>query len=72
MTRRIIAVAALNKKTLLLPANRGWKKILQPPVPRAFITYANWSQGLEGFVGGPTFKNKTSGWNFGVQGETWW
>ncbi|HEX8801076.1 MAG TPA: carbohydrate porin [Terriglobales bacterium] len=39
---------------------------------RAFVTYANWSEGLKGFVGGPAYLNKTSGWNFGVQGETWW
>ncbi len=60
------------RKFTIAPQIGAGRKFFSRPVLRAFITYANWSQGLEGFVGGPAFKNKTSGWNFGVQGETWW
>jgi len=37
-----------------------------------FVTYASWSNGLRGFVGGIPFQGKTSGLSFGVQTETWW
>jgi maltoporin len=60
------------RKFTIAPQIGAGRKFFSRPVLRAFVTYANWSQGLEGFVGGPAFKNKTSGWNFGVQGETWW
>jgi maltoporin len=60
------------RKFTLAPQIGAGRKFFSRPVLRAFVTYANWSQGLEGFVGGPAFLNKTSGWNFGVQGETWW
>ncbi len=60
------------RKFTLAPQIGAGRKFFSRPVLRAFVTYANWSQGLEGYVGGPAFKNKTSGWNFGVQGETWW
>ena len=60
------------RKFTIAPQIGAGRKFFSRPVLRAFVTYANWSQGLEGFVGGPTYKNRTSGWNFGVQGETWW
>lgn len=60
------------RKFTLAPQIGAGRKFFSRPVLRAFVTYANWSQGLEGFVGGPAYLNKTAGWNFGVQGETWW
>jgi len=60
------------RKFTIAPQIGAGRKFFSRPVLRAFVTYANWSQGLEGFVGGPAYKNRTSGWNFGVQGETWW
>ncbi|HZD31283.1 MAG TPA: carbohydrate porin [Candidatus Angelobacter sp.] len=60
------------RKFTIAPQIGAGRKFFSRPVLRAFVTYANWSQGLEGYVGGPAFKDKTSGWNFGVQGETWW
>ena len=39
---------------------------------RAFLTYANWSDGLRGLVGGIPFQNRTDGLTYGVQAETWW
>ena len=60
------------RKFTLAPQIGAGRKFFSRPVLRAFVTYANWSEGLKGFVGGPAYLNKTSGWNFGVQGETWW
>jgi maltoporin len=42
------------------------------PVLRAFLTYAAWSDGLEGTVGGPDYADENSGWTWGMQMETWW
>ena len=42
------------------------------PALRLFATYASWSDGLRGFVGGVPYANKTSGITYGVQVETWW
>jgi maltoporin len=60
------------EKFTIAPQIGAGRKFFSRPVLRAFVTYANWSKGLEGFVGGPAYLNRTSGWNFGVQGETWW
>ena len=48
------------------------RKFFSRPVLRAFLTYGNWSDGLEGFVGGIPYQNRTSGLTYGVQAETWW
>jgi len=48
------------------------REFFSRPVLRAFMTYSNWSEGLKGFVGGPAYLNKTSGFSFGLQAETWW
>lgn len=42
------------------------------PVLRAFLTYAAWSDGLQGSVGGLDYANETSGLTWGIQMETWW
>lgn len=42
------------------------------PVLRAFLTYATWTDGLQGEVGGLDYDEKTSGWTWGVQMESWW
>ena len=42
------------------------------PVLRGFVTFADWSDGLRGFVGGEFYKNRRSGISAGVQVETWW
>jgi maltoporin len=60
------------RKVTIAPQIGAGRQFFSRPVLRAFVTYANWSKGLEGFVGGPAYLNKTSGWNFGIQGETWW
>lgn len=42
------------------------------PVLRAFVTYAMWSDGLSGEVGGADYAGDTSGWTWGLQMESWW
>ena len=61
----------LSKYTLAPQLSVG-RKFFSRPVLRAFVTYANWSDGLRGFVGGPAFKNATQGLTYGVQAESWW
>ncbi len=60
------------RKYTIAPQIGAGRKFFSRPVLRAFLTYANWSDGLKGYVGVPVFTNKTSGWDFGLQGETWW
>jgi maltoporin len=60
------------QKFTLAPQIGSGRKFFSRPVLRAFITYAHWSDGLRGFVGGVPYKNKTSGLTYGVQAETWW
>jgi maltoporin len=42
------------------------------PVLRAFLTYASWSDGFRGLVGGAPYFDRTNGLTYGVQAETWW
>lgn len=42
------------------------------PVFRAFATWAEWSDDLEGTVGGTNFNDDTDGFVVGVQLESWW
>jgi maltoporin len=48
------------------------RKFFSRPVLRLFATYANWSNGLRGFVGGVPFQDRKNGFTYGVQAETWW
>ena len=52
-----------------ISAGRGF---FSRPVLRLFVTYASWSDGLRGYVGGTPFRNQTSGLTYGVQTEVWW
>jgi maltoporin len=61
----------LSKYTIAPQLGVG-RKFFSRPVLRAFVTYANWSNGLRGFVGGPAFQNATQGLTYGVQAESWW
>jgi maltoporin len=60
------------RKFTIAPQIGAGRKFFSRPVLRAFMTYANWSDGLRGFVGGTAFQNRTSGLTYGVQAETWW
>jgi maltoporin len=59
-------------KFTLAPQIGAGRKFFSRPVLRAFLTYATWSDGLRGAVGGIPFRNRTSGFTYGVQGEAWW
>ena len=60
------------RKFTIAPQLGVGRKFFSRPVLRTFLTYGNWSDGLEGFVGGIPFLRRTDGFTYGVQGETWW
>ncbi len=62
---------ALGKITLAPQISLG-SEFFTRPVIRGFITYAQWSDGLQGSVGGLDYANKTSGFTWGLQMESWW
>ena len=59
------------KITLAPQISRG-NKFFSRPVLRAFVTYAGWSDGFKGLVGGTPFEHATDGFTYGVQAEAWW
>ena len=59
------------RKFTIAPQIGAGRKFFSRPVLRVFLTYANWSDGLRGFVGGVPFQDRTSGLTYGVQAETW-
>jgi maltoporin len=60
------------RKFTIAPQIGAGRQFFSRPVLRAFLTYANWSDGLRGFVGGIPFQDRTRGITYGVQAETWW
>ncbi len=60
------------RKFTIAPQIGAGRQFFSRPVLRTFLTYANWSDGLRGFVGGIPFQNRTNGLTYGVQAETWW
>ena len=60
------------RKFTIAPQIGAGRKFFSRPVLRAFLTYASWSNGLRGFVGGVPFEDRTDGLTYGVQAETWW
>ena len=60
------------RKFTIAPQIGAGRKFFSRPVLRAFLTYADWSDGLRGFIGGVPFQNRTNGLTYGVQAETWW
>ena len=61
----------LGKLTLAPQVSLG-DQFFSRPVLRAFLTYATWSDGLQGEIGGPDYAGKNSGFSWGVQMESWW
>jgi maltoporin len=59
-------------KFTIAPQIGAGRKFFSRPVLRAFLTYATWSDALRGAVGGIPFRDRTSGFTYGVQAETWW
>ncbi len=60
------------RKFTIAPQIGAGRKFFSRPVLRVFLTYANWSNGFRGLVGGIPFEDRTSGLTYGVQTETWW
>jgi maltoporin len=60
------------RKFTFAPQIGAGRRFFSRPVLRLFVTYASWSNGLRGYVGGIPFHDTTSGLSFGVQTETWW
>ena len=60
------------RKCTFAPQIGADRKFFGRPVLRAFVTYANWSNGFRGLVGGIPFENQTNGLTYGVQVEHWW
>jgi maltoporin len=60
------------RKFTIAPQIGVGRKFFSRPVLRLFLTYASWSDGLRGYVGGIPFHDQTSGLTFGVQTEVWW
>jgi maltoporin len=60
------------RKFTIAPQIGAGRKFFSRPVLRTFFTYADWSNGFRGLVGGVPYKNRTSGISYGVQAETWW
>jgi maltoporin len=59
------------RKFTIAPQIGAGRKFFSRPVLRAFLTYANWSDGFRGFVGGTAYLYRTNGLTYGVQAETW-
>ncbi len=59
-------------KITLAPQISLGNKFFSRPVLRAFVTYAGWSDGFKGYVGGTAFEHDTAGLTYGLQAETWW
>jgi maltoporin len=60
------------RKLTIAPQIGAGRQFFSRPVLRGFATYANWSDGLRGFVGGTPFRTRRHGLTYGVQLETWW
>ena len=60
------------RKCTFAPQIGADRKFFGRPVLRVFVTYANWSNGFRGLVGGVPFENQTTGLTYGVQAEHWW
>jgi maltoporin len=60
------------RKFTIAPQIGAGREFFSRPVLRLFLSYGNWSDGLMGFVGGVPYQNKTNGFTYGVQAETWW
>ena len=61
----------LGKMTLAPQVSLG-DRFFSRPVIRAFVTYAVWSDGFRGQIGGSDYVNDTSGLTWGIQMESWW
>jgi len=61
-----------NRVVTIAPQIGAGRQFFSRPVLRGFVTYANWSDGLRGLVGGTPFATRRDGVTYGIQLETWW
>lgn len=59
-------------KITLAPQISMGGKFFSRPVLRGFVTYAKWSDGFRGRIGGDAYENATDGLSYGIQVEAWW
>lgn len=48
------------------------KHFMSRPVIRGYVTYGQWGNGFKGQIGGLDYVNRTRGWTWGAQMESWW
>jgi len=60
------------RKLTLAPQVSTGRTFFSRPVARLFVTFADWSPGLQGYVGGDPYLDRTKGMTYGAQMETWW
>jgi maltoporin len=60
------------RKFTIAPTIGAGREFFSRPLLRLFLTYANWSNSLRGFVGGVPFQDRKNGFSYGVQAVTWW
>ena len=59
-------------KITLAPQLSFGGEFFSRPVLRAFVSFAAWSDGLEGGVGGSDYARSDTGASWGFQMESWW
>ncbi|HUJ41779.1 MAG TPA: carbohydrate porin [Candidatus Acidoferrales bacterium] len=60
------------RKFTIAPQIGAGRQFFSRPVLRLFLTYASWSNGFRGYVGGIPYADRNSGLTYGVQAETWY
>lgn len=60
------------RKLSIAPQLGAGRTFFSRPVARLFVTLADWSEGLEGYVGGDPYIGRTKRLSCGAQAETWW
>jgi len=60
------------RKLTLAPQVGAGREFFSRPVARLFVTLADWSRGLEGYVGETPYLTSTRGITYGAQAEHWW
>jgi maltoporin len=60
------------RKLSLAPQFSPGREFFSRPVARMFVTYADWSPALRGYVGGAPYAERLNGMTYGIQAESWW
>jgi maltoporin len=60
------------RKVTFAPEVSAGRGYYSRPAVRLFFTYASWTDGFKGRVGGPAFLNLKQGITAGLQFENWW